>query len=213
MTGTFDLRRPVGVGAIRPLGRQARVRGRRPRPPRRVRQRPPAVARRASPRPGSYSVSGRRLRDGWTRGGSPSCLRVVRRPRRVALALGLVLPRQLQQRVQRAHCVVDPRARVSDPGEPRRDRLDRERLGLDGRDLVPRQRRRDACVRQRPDGVGRRDRPVLGVLVVVEEDAVTLLLPPLRGREVRAPDARRRGRAPAPRGGPPGTSSAARSGR
>ena len=64
-------------------------------------------------------------------------------------------------------------------GEPRRHGRERERLGLDVGHLVPAQRHRDARVGQRPDRVGRRDRPVLGVLVVVEEDAVALLLPPL----------------------------------
>ena len=52
---------------------------------------------------------------------------------------------------------------------------------------VPAERHRDAGVGRRPDGVDRRDRPVLGVLVVVEEDAVALLLPPLRRRDRRGP--------------------------
>ena len=49
--------------------------------------------------------------------------------------------------------------------------------------LVPGERRRHARVGQRPHRVGRAGRAVLGVLVVVEEHAVALLLPPLRGRE------------------------------
>ena len=140
-------------------------------------------------------------------------LRVVRWPRGVAQALGLVAGAQLQERLERADRLVDAGPRVADRRVPRRDRVDRERLGLDGRHLVPGQRRGDARVGQRPDGVGLRHRPVLGVLVVVEEDAVALLLPPLRGGEVRARGAPRPGRARGPPGAPPGTSSAARSGR
>ena len=46
----------------------------------------------------------------------------------------------------------------------------------------PSQRRRDRRARLRPDAVGRGDRAVAGVLVVVDEDALAaLLLPPLRG--------------------------------
>ena len=52
-------------------------------------------------------------------------------------------------------------------------------------DLVPGQRRRHARVGRRPHRVGRGDGAVLGVLVVVEEDAVALLLPPLAGGERR----------------------------
>ena len=48
-----------------------------------------------------------------------------------------------------------------------------------------RERRRHARVGQRADRVGRAGRAILGVLVVVEEDAVPLLLPPLGSRERR----------------------------
>ena len=71
-------------------------------------------------------------------------------------------------------------------------------------DLVPGQRHRDPRVGRRPDGVGRRHRPVLGVLVVVEEHAVALLLPPLARWRGPGRAARRRGRARAPRGAPRG---------
>src|SRR5262249_7893969 len=111
-------------------------------------------------------------------------LPVVRRPRRGALALGLVLPPQLAERRQRADRSIDPRAGIADLGEPRRDRGDRERLRLAGRHLIPRNGRGDPRVRQRPDRVRGGDGPVLRVLVVVEEDAVALLLPPLARRDV-----------------------------
>ena len=58
-----------------------------------------------------------------------------------------------------------------------------EVLHLDVGDLVPAQRHRDPRIGRRPDRVGGRHRPVLGVLVVVEEHAVALLLPPLAGRD------------------------------
>ena len=54
--------------------------------------------------------------------------------------------------------------------------------------LVPGQRRGDRGVGHRPHRVGGRHGAVLGVLVVVDEDAVALLLPPLAGGDVgRAP--------------------------
>ena len=51
--------------------------------------------------------------------------------------------------------------------------------------LLPRERRRNPRVRQRTHGVSRAGRAVLGVLVVIEEDAVALFLPPLRRRQLR----------------------------
>ena len=45
--------------------------------------------------------------------------------------------------------------------------------------------RRDACVSRGPHGVGGRYGSVLCVLVVVEEDAMALFLPPLAGRQRR----------------------------
>ena len=52
---------------------------------------------------------------------------------------------------------------------------------LDG-DLIPREWRRHARVGPGPHRIGGGDRPILRVLVVVEEDAVALLLPPLARR-------------------------------
>ena len=74
--------------------------------------------------------------------------------------------------------------------------------GSQSGDLVPPERRRHARVGQRAHRVRRARRAVLGVLVVVEEDAVALLLPPLRRGDRRARAARSRARAPAPRGAP-----------
>src|SRR5437899_1028008 len=64
-------------------------------------------------------------------------------------------------------------------------RLQRELGWIDRGHLVPRQRRRDPRVGRRSHRVGGSHGAVLGVLVVVEEDAVPLFFPPLRGGELR----------------------------
>ena len=74
-------------------------------------------------------------------------------------------------------------------------------------DRRPRPRPTSSGIDTRASGVGRteyarRDRAVLRVLVVVEEDAVALLLPPLARRERRARAARPRARARARRAAP-----------
>src|SRR4051812_14583249 len=58
-------------------------------------------------------------------------LRVVRRPRRIRLARGLLARRQLEQRVQRAARLVDARVRIADAREPLRHRLQGELGGID----------------------------------------------------------------------------------
>ena len=82
--------------------------------------------------------------------------------------------------------VVDRRVAVADLGEARRHRRDREVLRRRPRELVPRERRRHRRTGLRPDAVGRGDRAVARVLVVVDEDALAaLLLPPLGGHLAR----------------------------
>ncbi len=125
----------------------------------------------------------RRLHARWFAG----LLAVLRWPRSVAQAAGFVTCRQVEERLERADRFVDPGSRIAAFGEDRGHGRQRERLGLDRRDLVPKQRHRDARVGERPNRVGRRDGPVLGVLVVIEEDAVALLLPPFRRRDRRCP--------------------------
>src|SRR5262245_29228627 len=66
-----------------------------------------------------------------------------------------------------------------------RHRGQREVSRIAGVDFLPRQRRRYARVGLRSHGIRRGDRPVLRVLVVVEEYTVTLLFPPLAGGETR----------------------------
>src|SRR4051794_19003500 len=69
---------------------------------------------------------------------------------------------------QRRRAPPHPTHRITDVGDARRHRLDRERLRLDGRDLFPAERRRDARVRRRPNGIRRRDRAIARVLAEVD---------------------------------------------
>ena len=117
----------------------------------------------------------------------PRLLVIVRRPRGVRQPGRLVLLGQPEQRVQRASRVVHPLPRVTQPGETFRHGVDGERLRPAIGDFVPVQRGRDPGVRGRAHRVRRCHRPVLRVLVVVHEDAVPFLFPPLRGGQVRCP--------------------------
>ena len=112
----------------------------------------------------------------------------MRRPRRVGHARRLVPGRQCEQPVQRPGRLVHLRPGVADSREPRRDGVDRVLRRIARRHLRPGQRRGHPGVSDRADGVGGRDRAVLGVLVVVHEDAVPLFFPPLgRGQVGRPP--------------------------
>jgi hypothetical protein len=161
----------------------------------------------AAARPGTLAGSSRG--DGWlcragllcrARAGRPAALGRLD-PRRLVLALGevrrpwrvrqpgpLVVCREFQQGFKRVSRVVDSLPRVADLGEPFRHGPDREGVGVAAGYFVPSQRRRNPGLRNGPDGICTSDRSVLGVLVVVDEDAVPFLLPPPRGRELgRAP--------------------------
>src|SRR5205814_6646756 len=67
--------------------------------------------------------------------------------------------------------------------EAGRHRGQREVLGLERLQLVPAKRRRDRRIGTRPHGIAGGDRPVAGVLVVVDEDALAALLLPPRSRD------------------------------
>jgi hypothetical protein len=91
--------------------------------------------------------------------------------------------RQLEQRLERGRGIVDARVPVADVGEARRHRREGEVPRIAALDLLPRERGGNARVGLRTHRVGGGDGPVLRVLVVVEEDAVPLFLPPLAGGE------------------------------
>src|SRR5438552_16645844 len=76
-----------------------------------------------------------------------------------------------------------PRRDVADAREAIAHRPEREVAGLDVRDLVPAERRRDASVLDGPHPVGGRDGPVERVLAVVDEDAWAARHLPLRRRD------------------------------
>ena len=200
-------RRPVGVGLVpRELRSRPRPRGRSGAPSRRA----PSRAR-LRPRACCSRRRRRRCRDGWTRGGSPSCLRVVRRPRRVALALGLV-PRARARAARRASRGASSIAGggVAALGDERRHGRQREVGGVDVGHLVPAERastraRRASAARSTPT---RRCGPSRSGCSRGRRRGA----PPSTTcwSRARAPAPRRRAPAPAPRGAPRRTSSAAR---
>src|ERR1700682_330161 len=93
----------------------------------------------------------------------------------------LVLRGTLEQRLERPDRLVNPFRGIANLSKPPGDRGQRKRLRRAGRHLLPPQRCGHAGVCQRTDGVGGSHRSVLGVLVVIEEDAVPFLLPPAAG--------------------------------
>src|SRR5688500_17021158 len=82
---------------------------------------------------------------------------------------------------------IDPGMPVAQLLEARAHAGEREIAGVAAVDLVPCERRRDARVRSRAHRVGGSDGAIFCVLVVVDEDAVALFLPPLAGGELRRP--------------------------
>ena len=108
----------------------------------------------------------------------------MRGPRRVGQAGGLVPFGQAEQPIEGAHGRIHFGPRIPYLGEPRRHGVDGKCGRVTIHDLVPPKRRRDPGVRQRADGVGGGDGPVLGVLVVVHEHPVPFLFPPLAGGDV-----------------------------
>ena len=109
----------------------------------------------------------------------------VRRPRRIREPIAFIPGSQVQQRVQRAGMLLHRRVGVAFRREPCRHRQHREVPRLRRRNLLPAQRRRHPRIGQRTHAVGRGGRAVLGILVVVEKDAVPLLFPPLGGGQLR----------------------------
>ncbi len=142
-------------------------------------------------------------RDGCDARRLAGLLRVVRRPGRIAEPFRLLPRRQLEQRVERAgHARRSPRAGRRSSAKRAGIVRSVKSSGAHVEELVPRDGRGDARVGLRAHRVRAGDGAVLGVLVVVEEDAVALLLPPLAGGERRARAARPRARARARRAAP-----------
>src|SRR2546425_13365895 len=76
---------------------------------------------------------------------------------------------------------------ITQSGEPLRRGLQRERCMVASGDLVPGQGHGYPRIRHRAHRPGRGYGAVLGVLVVVDEHAVALFLPPGAGGDIRGP--------------------------
>src|SRR5690349_13065048 len=77
------------------------------------------------------------------------------------------------------------RVRIPDVGEALRNREYSEVCGVAVRHFVPEERRGHPSIRERSNGIGGTRGSIFGVLVVIEKYAMTLLLPPLRCRQLR----------------------------
>ena len=198
-----------------PGSSRAAARGGAPSSARGRRARPPSAAARAidEERRAARGAGAPRRRDGCTRGGSSASSRsAAATARRPARRLAAAPTARAAARASR------PRSSIPASASP----TPAKRAGTVRSVKSPGSQAASSSqvtgAETRASGVGRTeyadaDRAVLGVLVVVEEDAVPLLLPPLAGRE--------RGRAPLDlarererrRGAPRRSSSAARSAR
>src|SRR5438034_2399158 len=112
-------------------------------------------------------------------------LAVMRRPGCIALPIALVCRHQLEQRLQRVGPAIDSLVRVAALFETQRHRLQREVSRIAGLELIPLDRRGYGRLGCRPYRICAGDRPIARILVVVDENAVAFLLPPLRRRELR----------------------------
>jgi len=107
----------------------------------------------------------------------------VWRPGGVAEAFGFVAGGEGEELIERTGSGVHGFVGVADFGEALGHGQDGEVGWVGVGYLVPVERCGDACVGKRADGVGAGGGAVFGVLVVVEEDAVTLFLPPFGAGE------------------------------
>src|SRR5882672_5139119 len=112
---------------------------------------------------------------------------IVRRPGSITLAIALVARSQFEQRLERTGRAIDGLVRVPALLETRRYRPEGEVARIAGLEFVPLQRHRHGRIGRRSYRIGAGNRAVACVLVVVDENTVALLLPPLRGRELRYP--------------------------
>src|SRR5688572_31786286 len=102
----------------------------------------------------------------------------MRRPRRVAEPL---LLEEFQKRVQGTRLRIYAGVTVTELLEALGHGGKGEIGRIAVRDLFPRERRRDPRIGCRPYRIGGCHGAVLGVLVVIDEDALALFLPPLAG--------------------------------
>ena len=158
---------------------------------------------RARARPASQGARARRSRArarAATRGASPAALRkfgghgASGRPAALSRAASSSRPSS------EPAVLVDRRRRVAALAQARRDRVEPQLRGVDVVDLVPVERAGHARVGHGAHRVGGGDRAVARVLVVVDEDADALLLPPACWSRVPASAARPRARARPRRG-------------
>src|SRR5689334_21795160 len=117
----------------------------------------------------------------------PPLLREVRRPGGIAQAPLLVAAGEVEQLVERSGVLVDVGGWIALLPQPAWNGVETKVAKLDVRYFGPGDRAADARIRHRPDRIARGDGPVLRVLVVVDEDAVAFLLPPLAGGVLREP--------------------------
>src|SRR5439155_23108866 len=104
--------------------------------------------------------------------------REVRRPGSVGHPRALLRFGELEERLDRVRMLVDRRAGVAARLEAIGHGEDGESAGLGVGYLVPRQRAGDPAVRGGPHAIRGSERPVAGVLVVVDEHAAAFFLPP-----------------------------------
>src|SRR5581483_8596295 len=107
---------------------------------------------------------------------------VMRRPRCIAHSLAL---EKLQQAGDRARMIIDPGMHIAELLEARRYRSQREIRRIAVLDLIPGERRRDAGIRRWPHRIRSGHGAIFGVLVVIDENALALLLPPFAAGEPR----------------------------
>ncbi len=142
------------------------------------------LRKRWAPKPSLIWLEKALALEGWTRLGSPSALAKCggqgASPRPSASSRAA-----RSRRASSEPACVDVGVGVAEGGEALRHGEDGEVGGVGVGDLGPGEGGGDAGVGQRADGVGGGGGAVLGVLVVVEKDAVALFLPPLGGGQGR----------------------------
>jgi hypothetical protein len=92
--------------------------------------------------------------------------------------------RKIEKRLQRAGGPVHSCRKITQLRVALRHRLQCEIAELAGWHFLPGERSGDPAVGRGSHGIGRSDGSILGILIVVDEDTVTLLLPPLAGDEL-----------------------------